>query len=130
MIELLPGSLAHQTMAQGSLPPETALGELTLTGEIVDSKCYLGVMNPGHTKVHRDCAARCISGGIPPILVTSGDAYLLTGRDGRKLNQEVRDLVGETIQVQGAVVQDGETATLRAEPEAFRRVVSLSDSSK
>jgi hypothetical protein len=29
---------------------------MTLTGEIVDSKCYLGVMNPGQGKVHRDCA--------------------------------------------------------------------------
>jgi hypothetical protein len=34
------------------------LGEVQLTGEIVDSKCYFGVMNPGNGKVHRDCAVR------------------------------------------------------------------------
>jgi hypothetical protein len=26
-------------------------------------------MNPGNGKVHRDCAARCLSGGIPPALL-------------------------------------------------------------
>jgi len=126
MIELLPGSLALQTLAQGGLISETGLGEVTVTGEIVDSKCYLGVMNPGHTKVHRDCAARCISGGVPPMLVTADATYLLTGRDGRKLNQEVLDLVGETIQVRGVAFQDGETLTLRADPETYRRVTSIS----
>ena len=48
---------------------ETDLGPVTLIGEIVDSKCYLGVMNPGNGKVHRDCAARCISGGVPPAFI-------------------------------------------------------------
>jgi hypothetical protein len=43
-----------------------AVTHLQLTGEIVDSKCYFGVMTPGAGKVHRDCAVRCISGGIPP----------------------------------------------------------------
>ena len=57
------------------------LGEHTLRGEIVDIKCYLGVMKPAHGKPHRSCAARCISGGIPPVLMVKdrdGDTnYLL-----------------------------------------------------
>jgi len=113
MIELLPGSLAPQTLAQAGRFPDTALGEADLTGEIVDSKCFLGVMNPGRTKVHRDCAARCIAGGIPPMLITADATYLLTGRDGRKLNSEVLDFIGETVQVHGRLVQDGETLTLQ-----------------
>lgn len=48
-----------------SLSERTALGRVRLTGEIVDLKCYLGVMNPGAGKVHRSCAARCLSGGVP-----------------------------------------------------------------
>ncbi len=126
MIELLPGSLGLQTLAQGGQISETGLGEVTVTGEIVDSKCYLGVMNPGRAKVHRDCAARCISGGIPPMLVTADATYLLTGKDGRKLNQEVLDLVGETIQVQGEVIRDGETLALRADPGTYRLLSSIS----
>jgi hypothetical protein len=98
------------------------VGEVTLTGEIVDSKCYLGVMNPGRTKVHRDCAARCISGGIPPAFVTADGFYLLVGGDGRSVRHEVLDWVGETIEVTGTVQRSGETLILRAEPTSFRRV--------
>ncbi len=122
MIELVPGTLALRS--QTPLQPTTAteLGPVTVIGEIVDSKCFLGVMNPGRTKVHRDCAARCISGGIPPMLATSDALYLLVGADGRKLNQEVLDMVGETIEVHGAAARSGETLTLRAEPSTFRQV--------
>lgn len=48
------------------------LGVFSLDGEIVDSKCYLGVMNPGEGKTHRGCAARCLSGGTTPLFVTRG----------------------------------------------------------
>src|SRR5579872_3604035 len=68
MIELQPGTLSGG--GQGDLEAATDdLGEVQLTGEIVDSKCYFGVMNPGNGKVHRDCAVRCISGGIPPAFI-------------------------------------------------------------
>jgi hypothetical protein len=78
-----------------------------LSGEIVDSKCYLGVMNPGRSKVHRDCAARCIRGGIPPMLVTADAAYVLSGA-------EVTDFVGESVIVEGEVAQRGDSFLLRA----------------
>jgi hypothetical protein len=100
----------------------TNLGAVTLTGEIVDSKCYLGVMNPGRTKVHRDCAARCISGGIPPALVTSDGFYMLVGGDGRPLNHELLQWVAETIEVHGNLERSGEALTLRTDPADFRRV--------
>jgi hypothetical protein len=125
MVELLPGTLKEQR----ATPPriEAAnLGAATLTGEIVDSKCYLGVMNPGRSKVHRDCAARCISGGIPPALVTADGFYLLAGSDGRALQREVLDWVGETIEVQGNVERSGETMILRTEPGNFRRIPGIS----
>ena len=83
MVEALPDSIKA---AGGPSPrpqgPETiGLGRQTLIGEIVDSKCFLGVMNPGQLLPHRACAIRCISGGIPPVLLvrqTNGPAiYLL-----------------------------------------------------
>lgn len=46
-----------------------SLGQVDLTGELVDSKCYLGVMRPAVGKVHRGCAIRCLSGGVPPALL-------------------------------------------------------------
>lgn len=61
--------------------PETDLGAVTLTGEIVDTKCYLGVMNPGAGRLHKDCARNCLRGGIPAGLVAGGKLYFLEGRD-------------------------------------------------
>ena len=125
MIELLPSSLALRSSTPPNQPEEKQLGEVTVVGEIVDSKCYLGVMNPGRTKVHRDCAARCISGGTPPMLVTGDATYLMVGTDGRQLNQEVLDLVGETIEVRGIAVRSGETLSIKSEPSAYQGVTGI-----
>ncbi|MBV9180582.1 MAG: hypothetical protein JO356_04665, partial [Acidobacteria bacterium] len=70
MIQIEPGSILPLNSPPAPQAPTVDLGTVTLTGGIVDSKCYLGVMNPGNGKVHRDCAALCLSGGIPPIFVT------------------------------------------------------------
>src|SRR5688572_24269745 len=54
----------------GVTPPSQSLdstGITTLEGEIVDPKCYFGVMKPGEGKAHRSCAIRCVAGGIPPV---------------------------------------------------------------
>jgi hypothetical protein len=82
------------------------LGPVTLVGEIVDTKCHFGVMNPGSGKVHRDCAARCLSGGVPPGLLVrdaSGrlETFLLTGVSGRDLV----DLAAEPVRVQGKLTR-------------------------
>lgn len=104
-----------------------ALGTYTLTGEIVDSKCWLGVMNPGSTKVHRACASLCISGGVPPMLIAR-DAegrtahLLLTSADGSAINQAVLDFVAEPVEITGEVVREGDQLFLRAAPQTFRRI--------
>ena len=103
------------------------LGRQTLKGEIVDSKCYLGVMNPGQLLPHRACAIRCISGGIPPVLLvrqTNGAAtyLLLVSAAGRPVNQQVLDLVAEPVQITGEVERQGRLLILRADPSTYRRV--------
>lgn len=127
MIDLEPGSLAPIGPAAAPAAGAVSLGLQTLAGEIVDSKCYLGVMRPGQGKPHRACAARCISGGIPAMLVardrTGGVAHLLlVGRDGRPIGREVLDRVGEPVRVRGEVVREGGWLVLRADPAAFRPV--------
>jgi len=126
MLEILPGSV-HPTGGPVDPGPTTSLGPLTLAGEIVDSKCYLGVMNPGSGKIHRDCAVRCISGGIPPAFIVKDSmgrlrTLLLTGAGGRKLNLEVLDLVAEPVRISGQLFRSGERLILQAEPSDFRRL--------
>jgi hypothetical protein len=126
MLEIVPDSLAVSPTTSPSLPAKADLGTFTLAGEIVDSKCYLGVMNPGHTKPHRDCAVRCISGGIPPLFIAR-DAQgnelklLLTDAQGAPVNQAVLEMVAEPIEINGRVMREGTQYYLQADPLTYRR---------
>jgi hypothetical protein len=120
---MTPGSIAVIDTAPAVQATTRDLGTVTLTGEIVDSKCYLGVMNPGQGKVHRDCAARCLSGGIPPIFVTSDghEQLLLVGMDGRALGRDaLGEFIAEPIQIQGELLESGSTQLLKVDPGTFR----------
>jgi hypothetical protein len=127
MIELVGGTLSE---AEGDavLPlDDESLGTHRLQGEIVDSKCFLGVMNPGNLKPHRACAARCISGGVPPVLCVrdeSGTALylLLVDLDGSAVNQRVLDFVAEPIEIRGEVLRTGDQLVLRADPADYLRL--------
>ncbi len=81
--------------AQERLAASETIGEAVLIGELVDTKCYFGVMRPAVGKVHRACALRCLSGGVPPGLLVrdnQGDAIvlLLTGPGGQPLKFDVQ----------------------------------------
>jgi hypothetical protein len=87
-------------------------GDRTLSGEIVDAKCYLGVMNPGEGTPHRDCAGVCIRGGIPPLLAvrsTAGNTALVTLVDANDgpANDLAAPLAGRPVTVSGRLVQHG-----------------------
>lgn len=123
MVEIVPGSIVATGGAGADQEPLRDLGPVTITGEIVDSKCYLGVMNPGQGKVHRDCAARCLSGGIPPLFVAAecGVPYLLMDLHGNALGHDaLREFVAEPITVEGELALRGETRLLKIDPRALR----------
>lgn len=92
------------------VPVKKDMGNQTINGEIIDPKCYFGVMKPGEGKVHRDCAIRCILGGIPPVVKVQNekgeeDFYLLVGSNGEKLNKVVQDYVAEPVAINARVVK-------------------------
>ncbi len=133
MIEIAAGSVepldqaaaARLTAVMPARPVD--LGVRTLVGEIVDSKCFLGVMKPGNLKPHRSCAARCISGGVPPVLLvrdSEGHAtyYLLVSESGEVVNGRVLDRVAEPVEISGRVMRNGDLLLLRADPASYRRV--------
>lgn len=126
MIEVREGSVTPDGDPAAS-PPDVALGRLTLVGEIVDSKCHLGVMKPGDGKPHRDCAVRCISGGIPPLLWArderGGEVHaLLVGRGGRPIGRELLDRIGEPVEASGEAIRRGGLVILEVEPADVRRL--------
>ena len=78
-----------------------------ISGEIVDPKCYFGVMKPGEGKPHRSCAIRCIAGGIPPVFHVNGlsEYYLLLDENLQPVNERVLDIVGDNITLHGKAYQ-------------------------
>ena len=98
------------------------LGNQQFQGEILDAKCYFGVMKPGEGKPHRSCAARCISGGVPPVLgIRNADEgrtfLLLVDEKGNPLNQLAASMAGQPVSICGEVQKAGEWYTLKVDQE-------------
>lgn len=128
MIEVVSDSVQTIEINQNSLAESNeSLGKFTLKGEIVDSKCYLGVMNPGQSKPHRDCAVACLRGGIPPLFVvkdSSGkisELWLLSDKD-EPVNKEILDYVAEPIEISGEVSRIGNQLFFKIAPAQIKRL--------
>ena len=90
------------------IPKRKEISKMTLEGEIIDPKCYFGVMKPGKGKIHRSCAIRCISGGIPPVLATTDENnmsqyFLLTDLKGDPINNDILSYIGKPSKIKGIV---------------------------
>ena len=86
--------------------------EVTIRGEIVDSKCALGAMSPGDGKSHKICSIRCIRNGTPPLLKVRNRGgkgyryYLLTDQGKKGANELVIPFIGEPVDVKGTLIRD------------------------
>ena len=102
---------------------------VTLTGQVLDPKCYFGVMKPGDGKVHKSCAIRCISGGIPPVLgvqVASEkyEYYLITDKNNRDLSQLILPVVSEKITLSGEKRTQNGWNILTVDYSDFNRLIT------
>jgi hypothetical protein len=112
-------------ISQGEAEPRPAkevLGPVVLRGELVDTKCYFGVMRPATGKVHRGCAVRCLSGGVPPgLLVRDGQdgatVVMLSGPGGAPLSYDVQ-WAARWLEATGTLFS--EEGTLRLEVDSLR----------
>jgi len=97
-------------------------GIKTLEGEIVDPKCFFGVMNPAVKAVHRSCAIRCISGGMPPLLAIREhgqfvDYYFLHGAAMQSISQSILPYVGVPVRISGEVATYDDWKSMIINPE-------------
>lgn len=127
IVELEPASQSPlEDLGPGTMVPASeSLGERTLVGEIVDSKCYLGAMKPGDGKAHKACATLCIAGGIPPTLLVrndGGDAmhFIVVSSTGERADDLFLDLVAEPVRVTGGIERRGDVSFIRLRDVARR----------
>lgn len=119
--------LDEAALPESPLVSATVDGVCVIRGEIVDSKCWLGAMNPGTFKPHRACAIQCISGGIPVGFLardTEGnhEFFLLMGPNGEALNEVIIDYVAEPIEITGALSYAGTQPILKIDPDQIVRL--------
>ena len=127
MIEVVTDSIGTTSANSNPTAEQSeSLGKFTLKGEIVDSKCYLGVMNPGQSKPHRDCAVACLRGGIPPLFTVKdtlgnvSELWLLSDK-GESVNAEILDFVAEPIEITGEVKRTDNQLFFYANPITIKR---------
>ncbi len=128
----LPAEDGARLAESAASPTGASLGRVMLRCEIIDPKCYSGAMKPGEGKTHKECAALCIAGGIPPMFVTVDTAgkrsyFLLAdpaghALEGRMLHELVLPFVADAVEITGALEMRDDLAVLRIEPTSIRRL--------
>jgi hypothetical protein len=108
------------------------LGTVGLKGEILDPKCYFGVMKPGYGKPHRDCAIRCIEGGMNPVfhaIDAKGVSvyYLILDSNGKKMNDIIKDYIADPVSLEARAVQYDDWVLLYVKgKEKIKRISTIS----
>ena len=102
-----------------------SLGNVTLIGEIADSKCFLGVMKPGEGTVHKACAEVCLLGGIPTMLVVRDQSdnrygYILTLPDGGSASGLLAERAADDVEIYGELMQKGDLLYLRMSSDSIK----------
>jgi hypothetical protein len=123
MIEVRPGSVEMIGQSTVVTEPLRSLGSVVAEGEIVDSKCHLGVMKPGEGATHRDCAVRCLLGRVPPMFVPHGRADLERVSLVTHAAQPFADadlFAGRRVSVHGEILQRGALKFLAISPRDIR----------
>lgn len=119
-------AIGTQGASELAAPAEEDLGSAALSGAIMDSKCFFGVMKPARGRTHKACASLCIRGGIPPSFwARTPDGreavLLMTNADGGPMSDEILPLVADPVRAEGRLVRVGDLVQFRADADAFQR---------
>ncbi len=101
------GVLAGQVLAAGMMKPAGSMKSTTITGEVVDTACYIkmGAKGAGH----KECAANCAKAGIPlGILDAKGNLYVaVSDKDIEPGNLKLMGHEAQQVTVTGKVFNKG-----------------------
>lgn len=124
MIEVAPGGVVAIDTHTRPVEPVRSLGPIVMRGEIVDSKCHLGVMKPGEGPAHRDCAVRCLLGNVTPMFVPrrhdrATGRLALVAPDGRPFTGSLETIAGRPLTIRGTLLARGPQRFLATERSAI-----------
>lgn len=125
----LRGGADGLSAAEGDAAPVDAepLGRWRLAGEICDGKCLAGAMRPGTGLAHKACANLCLSGGVPPVFVSSqpiegAEFLLVAGPDGGPMPDSLYDAVGLFVSVEAEIERRGDLLVMAIDPTTIERL--------
>ena len=90
------------------LPAAAAEEKVSITGEVIDSACYIKMGARGES--HRECAQKCADAGIPLALVENGSnrvIWLASENDAETPNKTLRPFAGRKVTITGSWVERG-----------------------
>ncbi len=88
-----------------------AAKEISITGEIIDQKCYITGMMGGKGEEHKQCAIDCIKGGLPVGLLEdkSEKVYTLVPKAPamKGANDELVQYAAQKVKLTGMAAKKG-----------------------
>ncbi len=109
-----------------AFPDVEPLGEVTLKGEILDTKCWFGAMRPSEGKVHKSCAALCIRGGLPPAFyvkdIKDQKALMIMTDGGAGHGHDLLPFVADPVEITAEVQRRGDLLFLDGPVSGIRRL--------
>ena len=91
-----------------------AMKEVTVTGEIIDTKCYLTGMMGGQGEDHKQCAIDCIKGGLPVDILEDKTEKVYSivpkkGMTGANVDTAITKLIAQKAKLTGMFIEKGGT---------------------
>ncbi len=109
-----------------AFPQVEPITDVTLSGEILDTKCWFGAMRPSEGKVHKACASLCIRGGLPPAFYVRDPqdqaALMIMTSGGFGHNKDLLPYVADPVSITGQVQRFGDLFLLDAPVSAITRI--------
>lgn len=109
-----------------AFPEPEPLIDVSLNGEILDTKCWFGAMRPAQGKTHKACASLCIRGGLPPAFyvrdLKDQTALMIMTSGGFGHNKDLLPYVADPVTITGKVYRFGDLFLLDAPVSAITRL--------
>ena len=103
---LLAVTLGAAAAPAGAAPPAAA--QVTVTGEVIDTNCYIRGGSKGES--HRGCAQACADAGVPLALLEDGSnkvIWLASKKDMESPNTELKPYAGRKVTLKGTYAERG-----------------------